>query len=220
MRGYPFIILVIVSTLGLMHWLPVRFNVADVVNEKKLTPLEVLFQGNARFVNSASYTKLRENTSKGQHPLAVVVTCSDSRVSPELLFQQNLGKLFVIRTAGEMVDSLEIGSIEYAVEHLHAPLIIVLGHSNCGAVQAYLGHGEPEGNIKKIINMIDAEEEIKHLDTGKNANLQEYIEANVRHNTNTIYLTSEVIQHKFKNKEVQLVSAIYNLETGKVNILK
>jgi carbonic anhydrase len=152
--------------------LPGRFSLPSFKSNESVAPLDALFQGNAKFINSSAYKEARENTSKAQHPMAVVVTCSDSRVSPELLFQQTIGKLFVIRTAGEMVDSLEVGSIEYAVEHLHAPLIIVLGHNNCGAVKAYLGSDKPEGNIKKIVDMIDAEAEIEHLDTGKKCSPQ------------------------------------------------
>jgi len=92
-------------------------------------------EGNKRFVSGMCEQKdlsdtKRKELSKGQNPSAVVVTCSDSRVSPELLFNQGLGDVFVIRTAGNVVDKIALGSVEYAAEHLHAPLVLVLGHEN------------------------------------------------------------------------------------------
>lgn len=225
MRGFNTFYLIIVptfvvaSTLGLMYALPGPDENFSLRGNEGNSPMEVLLKGNVEFINKPAYQEAREKTSKSQHPIAVVVTCSDSRVSPELLFQQNLGQLFVVRTAGELIDSLEMGSIEYAVEHLHVPLIIVLGHNNCGAVQAYLSHATPDGDIKKIVNMIGAEVEVKQLENQKNTDLQDYIVANIRHNANSIYRKSKVIQHKFENKEVQIVSAVYDLETGQVSLL-
>lgn len=109
--------------------------------------LELLKEGNARFVSGAltpkdHYKEERQKLSEGQHPFAVVLCCSDSRVVPEILFDQQLGDLFVIRNAGNVVDLHVLGSIEYAVEHLGAPLVVVLGHSNCGAVTATCQGGE------------------------------------------------------------------------------
>ncbi|KAH3756127.1 carbonic anhydrase [Pelomyxa schiedti] len=107
------------------------------------TPAEVLqrlSEGNQRFVAGTPAAKdlvhRRQELASGQHPVAVIVTCSDSRVCPEYIFDQSLGDLFVIRTAGNVVDDVELGSIEYAVEHLHSHLIVVLGHTACGAVTA------------------------------------------------------------------------------------
>ena len=89
----------------------------------------------------------------GQHPYAIIVTCSDSRVVPELIFSAGIGDLFVIRVAGNVIDSHQLGSIEYAAEHLGAGLIVVLGHDHCGAVDAALHH-EPDGHIKFITDEI------------------------------------------------------------------
>lgn len=103
--------------------------------------LILLKDGNARFVSGNlapkdHYVEDRLKLSEGQHPFAIVLCCSDSRVAPEILFDQQLGDLFVIRNAGNVVDEDVLGSIEYAVEHLESPLVVVLGHSSCGAVTA------------------------------------------------------------------------------------
>ena len=121
--------------------------------------LEALKEGNTRFMagessRKADFSADRERLSQGQHPFAVVLCCSDSRVSPEILFNQGLGELFVIRNAGNVVDEDVLGSIEYAVEHLGTPLVVVLGHSNCGAVTATCQGGELPGHIKSIAERI------------------------------------------------------------------
>src|SRR4030043_1796798 len=103
--------------------------------------LQKLMDGNKRFVSGKLVKKdlgdtKRKELLKGQKPFATVITCSDSRVPPELLFDQGLGDIFIIRVAGNVVDPLELGRIEYGVEHLNAPLLFILGHSKCGAVTA------------------------------------------------------------------------------------
>lgn len=115
-----------------------------------------LTDGNKRFVagaltHPAQSIERRAETAQGQHPFAVILTCADSRLSPEIIFDQGLGDLFVVRNAGNLVDDLVLGSIEYAVEHLHAPLIVVLGHTKCGAVSAAVAGGEAPGHIKSIV---------------------------------------------------------------------
>ena len=103
--------------------------------------LDLLKEGNARFVSGAltpkdDYAQLREQLSAGQQPFAVVLCCSDSRVAPEIIFDQKLGDLFVIRNAGNVVDKHVLGSVEYSVDHLETSLVVVMGHSSCGAVTA------------------------------------------------------------------------------------
>ena len=121
--------------------------------------LDQLKSGNDRFISGTltpkdDYAALREQLSAGQHPFAVVLCCSDSRVVPEIIFDQKLGDLFVIRNAGNVVDKHVLGSIEYAVEHLGAPLVVVMGHSCCGAVTATrLGEALPD-NIMAIARRI------------------------------------------------------------------
>lgn len=123
------------------------------------TALEMLKEGNARFVkgelcNKDSYAADREALDGGQKPFAVIVTCSDSRVAPEIFFDQKLGDIFIIRNAGNVIDATALGSIEYAVEHLKSPLVVVCGHSKCGAVTAACSGGELPPNIKSITDRI------------------------------------------------------------------
>ncbi|MBR4392301.1 MAG: carbonic anhydrase [Bacteroidales bacterium] len=129
------------------------------MNRNSQKALELLKEGNARFVSGNlapkdHYDEDRQRLSQGQHPFAVVLCCSDSRVVPEILFDQKLGDLFVIRNAGNVVDDDVLGSIEYAVEHLESPLVIVLGHSDCGAVTATCQGGELPGHIVEIAKRI------------------------------------------------------------------
>ena len=121
--------------------------------------LKQLKAGNSRFVSGDltpkdNYATLREQLSTGQQPFAVVLCCSDSRVAPEIIFDQKLGDLFVIRNAGNIVDEEVLGSIEYAVEHLETPLVVVMGHSACGAVTATCQGGDLPGHILDLAKRI------------------------------------------------------------------
>lgn len=118
-----------------------------------------LKEGNARFLSEtlnprSSYSEDRRKLSEGQHPFAVVLCCSDSRVVPEIIFDCKLGELFVIRNAGNVVDEDVLGSVEYAVEHLGCPLVVVMGHSSCGAVTATCEGGKLPGNIPALAQRI------------------------------------------------------------------
>jgi len=121
--------------------------------------LEQLKKGNERFVADRLAAKdlgadRRRELAKGQHPFAIVLTCADSRVAPEFIFNQGLGDLFVLRVAGNIADPFVLGSMEYAVEHLHVPLIVILGHTKCGAVDAALAENKPHGNLGKLIEQV------------------------------------------------------------------
>lgn len=120
--------------------------------------LDLLRKGAKTYEANGAYSgdvskQMRERLSKGQHPFATVVTCSDSRVIPEAIFSCNMGDLFVIRTAGSVIGAHELASIEYAAHHLHVPLTVVLGHTHCGAVGAAVA-GETEGNVGVITRAI------------------------------------------------------------------
>src|SRR5205085_10520354 len=119
----------------------------------------LLKEGNGRFAAGKLAVKdvgaqRRATLAKGQHPFAVVLACADSRVPPELVFDQGLGELFVLRVAGNLADPFVLGSIEYAVEHLHTPLIVVLGHENCGAVAAALTKAAFPGNLGTLVKEV------------------------------------------------------------------
>ena len=127
--------------------------------EKTENALQSLQAGNERFVTGNlskkdTYAEDRKTLCAGQHPFAVVLCCSDSRVAPEIIFDQKLGDLFVIRNAGNVVDEDVLGSIEYAVEHLGTPLVVVMGHSCCGAVTATCQGGELPGHILDLAKRI------------------------------------------------------------------
>jgi len=188
--------------------------------------LNKLLDGNKRFVSGGLATKdlgenRRQELTKGQHPFATVISCSDSRVAPELIFDQGLGDIFIIRVAGNVVEPTTLGSIEYGVEHLHTPLLIILGHENCGAVTAALGaEGEPEGNIgailKKIMPAVNAAKKEKK---GPEDTLNIAIKENVR-NTYAAVMKSEVIAELVHEGKLKIVGAEYYLGTGKVEIFE
>lgn len=187
--------------------------------------LEKLLQGNNRFAAAhplhpdESRERMGE-IAKGQHPFAVVISCSDSRVPPELIFDQGLGDLFVIRTAGNLVGGLEIGSVEYAVEHFQVPLILVLGHEQCGAIKAFVEGGEAPGHIKDIVDSIKAEVEISAIAKDDKDRLEHCIEANLRHVTLQLQEQSSIIREKIEKGELRIVTGRYDLEKGDVTLLK
>lgn len=125
------------------------------------TAKAALIAGNKRFINESSGwydagEKKREKLAvDGQEPFALIIGCSDSRVPPEVIFDRGLGDLFVIRTAGNVVDDVCLGSVEYGAEHLGIPLIVVLGHESCGAVKATVEGGEVHGCLKSVVDKID-----------------------------------------------------------------
>ena len=181
------------------------------------TSLNLLKEGNIRFVNEKFSNvhvdkAYRKELAKGQAPFAVIVTCSDSRLSPEILFDQGLGDLFVIRTAGEVVDRVELGSIEYAVEHLGSKLIVVLGHDSCGAVKATIAGGDIPKNISYIADLIRPAVEKAKKEKGDL--LTNAIENNVELVMETIIEESKLELEK--NSEVKIVGAVYDFDTNKV----
>ncbi|MGA2982016.1 MAG: carbonic anhydrase [Terriglobales bacterium] len=120
----------------------------------------ILMAGNSRFVAGRPQVRalvsLRNKLASGQSPEAIILSCSDSRVGPELIFDQSLGDLFVVRTAGNVADAVALGSIEYAADHLHSPLLVVLGHQKCGAVSAACsGEKMPSRNLDAIMDKIN-----------------------------------------------------------------
>lgn len=162
--------------------------------------------------NSAdiSFERRKDTTDHGQFPYAVVITCSDSRVPPEHIFSAGVGELFVIRTAGNVIGDLELGSIEYAVNHLHCKVVLVLGHEGCGAVAATLG-GYAEGNIQSIINEIA-------MGIGNTKSARDAEVLNVEHGIDRIH-SSEVIQDLLQDSKIIIEGAIYRISDGSVRWL-
>ncbi|GHB46475.1 carbonic anhydrase [Mongoliitalea lutea] len=199
-------------------------------NIPKENLLEVLLEGNMRFAEDhpihpdQTLKRLRE-LNKGQHPVAAIVSCSDSRVPPELVFDQGLGDLFVIRNAGNIVGDYEIGSLEYAIEHLEVPLVIILGHTNCGAIGAFVDHDHDHSHhysayIQKIIDFIDAEEEEKALPRDIPNFFEKAVEANVLHGVHALKKALPSVDSLIAEKKLRVVGAIYDLESGKVRVLE
>ncbi|SHN76411.1 carbonic anhydrase [Flavobacterium fryxellicola] len=190
---------------------------------KNQTPLEKLVSGNQRFIEEKTIhphqnKKSVLNNQNAQHPFAVVVTCSDSRVSPEILFDQGIGDLFVIRNAGNLISDVDMGSIEYAVEHLDVNLIVVLGHTECGAIKAYIS--DKNNDYKKHLNHIDdivetiaeeKEEQEAEKQTPKQNNVLGCINANIEHSHRLIQENSIIKEHKAK-----IISMRYDVHTGKI----
>lgn len=188
--------------------------------------LQKLMDGNKRYVSGSLVKKdlgdtKRKELAKGQKPFAIVVTCSDSRVPPELLFDQGLGDIFIIRVAGNVVDQIALGSIEYGAEHLNAPLLFILGHSKCGAVTATIdAKGEPEGNIGAIVKKImPAAEKAKK----KGGTKDEVLETAIKENVKNVYkdvMKSKIISHLVQEDKLKIVAGEYNITTGKIEMIE
>ena len=184
---------------------------------------QLLIEGNQRFATGKllskdlSSARRRELMENGQHPFAVIVSCSDSRVPPELLFDQALGDLFVVRVAGNVVSPVELGSIEYAVDHLKTPLVVVLGHEACGAVTAAVQGGETHGSISSIIEKIKpAVDGAKALSFGITTNkdlIDKSTELNIQ-NTIKEILKSPIIEEGTATKKVDITGIKYDLDEG------
>ncbi|MDD2791698.1 MAG: carbonic anhydrase [Sediminibacterium sp.] len=189
-----------------------------------IDPLQVLLEGNKRFAKmkpvhpDEDVYRLRSVTRE-QHPFAVIVSCSDSRVSPELIFDQGIGDLFIIRTAGNILGNIGLGSIEYAVEHLHVKLIMVLGHERCGAVSAFVQGEKVPGHIRDIIDSLKQEIEIKAIPYTDPNRLNDCINANVEHGIRQLTTQSEIIREKVEEKELRIVGGIYNLDNLRVKLI-
>lgn len=161
--------------------------------------------------------KRRKNVAAGQHPFAVVVSCSDSRVPPELVFDQGVGDLFVIRVAGNVVDDLALGSIEYAVEHLGPQLVVILGHERCGAVKAALEGGEAPGHVGSFVKAIAPAVESVRGKEGDPLDLA--VRANVRRVVAQVAGSEPTLAPAAARGELKVVGMVYDLDTGKVESL-
>lgn len=186
--------------------------------------LECLRRGNEAYVAAQTDvsrwgSERRVAVASGQHPFASVLTCADSRVPPELIFSQGLGDLFVVRTAGAVADRAVLGSLEYAAEHLHVPLLVVMGHSSCGAVKAAMeshapSRPDPAGlNLEHILSAIrpSLPRAARTGNPWRNA-----VYASVEQNLSDVIRLSPVLAEMGREGKVRLVGAFYDLESGKV----
>jgi carbonic anhydrase len=188
------------------------------------TALARLKSGNQRFVKGKPQVRHliseRKALAEGQAPYAIILCCSDSRVSPEIIFDESLGKLFVVRVAGNVADPVDLGSIEYAAQHLHAKLLLVVGHESCGAVKATLDGGQLPANIEAIVEKISpAVIKAKRQNRDTKTTLNVAIEENVRQQMNNALQQSAVLREMVEKKELRIDGGVYNLHTGKVEYL-
>jgi carbonic anhydrase len=183
-----------------------------------------LMQGNKRFMagkpRAHELERQRKQLVKGQRPRAVVLTCSDSRVPPELIFDGGLGELFVVRAAGNVADAIGVGSIEYAVEHLGSSVLVVLGHEKCGAVTAACSGGRVESpNLQTIIDKIEpAVREAKNMSTS-NELVDAAVLENIHQSAKDLLANSLVLRRALKENKLIIFEALYHLDSGEVSRL-
>jgi carbonic anhydrase len=187
--------------------------------------LKLLEQGNERFAQGELSKKelgdkRRQELYAEQKPFAVILTCSDSRVPPEHIFDQGLGDIFIVRVAGNVIDPVTLGSIEYGAEHLKAPLVVVLGHESCGAVKATVAGQPVPGSIGSIAQIIKPSVDLAKATGASGTGLLELsAENNVRSMMGRIE-GSKVIEELVKAKKLKVVGAKYRLSSGKVEWMK
>lgn len=187
--------------------------------------LRALIEGNTRFASAHSVhpdesLDRTHEVAEAQHPIAVVIACSDSRVSPELVFDEGIGDIFVIRTAGNIIGEIELGSVEYAVEHLQVPLVVVLGHERCGAVKALVDHEVPHGHLQCIIDSLSQEPEIKAIPANDPDRLESCIRANINHGVNELLQQSSLLSNRVKQGTLKVIGARYDLDDRTVSIIR
>lgn len=182
-----------------------------------------LLEGNRRHVQhrerhpDMEIKRRHDLAALGQHPFAVILGCADSRVPPELVFDQGLGDLFVIRDAGNVIDEEILGSIEYAVEHLGVRLVMVLGHEKCGAVSAAVEGGEAHGHIKAVVEAIRPAVEESAKEPGDK--VHNCVVANARRAARLIRESEPVLKTLAASGRIMVVAADYDLYSGRVAVL-
>ena len=199
--------------------------------QQNITPqqaLDILREGNERFVNNLKINRnlLQQvnETRDGQWPFAVVLSCIDSRTSAELVFDQALGDIFSIRIAGNVVNDDIIGSMEFGCKVAGAKIIVVLGHSKCGAIKGACDHvklGKLSGLLSKIEPAIEAEKSTKENRTAANPEFVEKVATiNIHQNVNAIIERSSIIREMISNGEIEIVGAMYDVAIGKVEFFE
>jgi carbonic anhydrase len=183
--------------------------------------LKLLLEGNQRFIagkmEHPNQTPARRvEVAKGQHPFAAVLTCSDSRTGPEVVFDRGLGDIFVVRVAGNVADQVVIESLDYSVKHLGVRVVMILGHRRCGAVTAAVeGHEEP-GDVGPMLTELRPAVEASKGEPG------DPVENAVRENAKLVVkklATSEELAAMVKSGELKIVGGVYDLDTGKIEML-
>ena len=170
-------------------------------------------------MTSEQAAKRRGELTKSQHPFAIILSCSDSRVPPELVFDEGLGDLFIVRVAGNVLNDEGLGSIEYAVDILGARLIVVLGHQSCGAVDAAMktvaAKGKAPGHIQSLVTAIKPV-----VDSTPKGDLDTMIKANVKYVVGALRSSTPILKAKVDSGDVQVIGGYYTLDTGAATFLE
>ena len=182
--------------------------------------LQRLKEGNARFVADKNDGKLQDSSRRdqltgGQEPYAIILSCADSRVVPELAFDTGLGEIFVVRVAGNISNSSSLASIEYAVAHLGSKVIVVLGHEACGAVGAAMAGGDNGYNLNHLLAHIAP----ALAASGEGAQTNDVVKKNAELQAKEMLSRSSIISGAVERGDVKIVPAYYNLGSGKVDFL-
>ena len=197
------------------------------IDRDKLTPrqaLDILIEGNQRFKNNVlrehDMLRVRDESVDKQHPFASVLSCSDSRTTVELIFDQNLGDIFSVRLAGNIASNKAIGSLELSCKYLGSKLVIVMGHTNCGAIRAACDHYKG-GNIGEIIELIDPAVDLEKTITVKRDSTNDLFVGkvcfhNVEIQMERILKRSPLLTDMIDRKEIGLIGAVYNVASGEV----
>lgn len=196
----------------------------SAADQTPASALERLKEGNARFAANAAVDlpvdeAKRQALTKGQSPFAIILSCADSRVPPEIIFNVGLGEIFIVRTAGQVTDKAVLASIEYAAEHLNVPLLVVMGHDSCGAVKATVETkpGAPSlgpnldalvGAIRPAFDRMANPADLEHLREATLANVEQVV--------NNVLEQSAIVSHLASAGKIQIIGAFYELETGRV----
>jgi len=199
--------------------------------QNAITPnmaLDLLKEGNRRFVNNLKINRnllqQANDTSDGQHPFAVILSCIDSRTSAELIFDQGLGDVFSVRIAGNIVNDDILGSMEFGCKVAGAKIIVVLGHTKCGAIKGACDNvslGNLTGLIAKIKPAVDQEVETKEKRNSSNSTFVENVaELNVSLSVKNILLKSAIISEMVKNEEITIVGGVHDISTGEVKFFE
>jgi carbonic anhydrase len=194
---------------------------------QNLTPCqgyELLVEGNKRFISNLrtdhDHLEMINETREGQYPFAVILSCMDSRTSTELIFDQGLGDLFSIRVAGNIVNNDILGSIEYAVKYVGSKVLMVLGHTECGAIKS-AKQGVTDGHITDMLKRIHPSISKAMLKEDRYHKFNDNVAyANVEHSLEEIITRSSIVKEMFEKEQIGIVGGVHNIETGEVDFFK
>jgi carbonic anhydrase len=208
-------------TVGITFFCAAAFSTE---RSPRLTPdqaLKMLMEGNERFVKEEfihkNLAQEAADLKEGQEPFAAIIGCSDSRVPPEIIFDQGPGDLFVVRDAGNVIGPIELDSIQYSIQKLNTPIVVVLGHENCGAVHATL---LGQSNVPELSNIFPIiEKAIKQCKETKGDLLKNAIQCNVKEGVRNLKAQPN-IANLIKQNKLKVVGAYFNFDDGKVSIIE